>query len=297
MTWRKIWLLALAAAFFGCGGNGGGLDGTGTIEERDPARPAEAGKDGPGGEGAQEGAGKGKGEEAGKGRRREAPPAAKERVAERLQMVKTQIEFPLDGRTPVKSRPVLEAMRAVPRHVFIPEEERKPAYDDTPLPIGHGQTISQPYIVAWMTEALDLKPDSKVLEIGTGSGYQAAVLAHITPHVYTVEIVKALYESARKALEEQGYKEVECRLGDGHMGWPDKAPFDGIIVTCAPEKVPEPLWEQLKPGGRIVIPIGRADDIQSLVLVTKTPDGQRKTRTLSAVRFVPMTRGSDKEGK
>jgi protein-L-isoaspartate(D-aspartate) O-methyltransferase len=213
-------------------------------------------------------------------------------VAARARMVETQI-----AARGVSDPRVLDAMRKVERHRFVPEAHRGEAHGDYPLPIGHGQTISQPYIVALMTELARIRPGDRVLEIGTGSGYQAAVLAHITPHVYSVEIVKALHERARKTLEEQGYKEVECRHGDGHLGWAEKGPFDGVIVTCAPEQVPEPLWEQLKPGGRIVIPIGRVDDVQRLVLVTKTPDGRRKTKTLSAVRFVPMTRGVDTEGK
>jgi protein-L-isoaspartate(D-aspartate) O-methyltransferase len=208
-------------------------------------------------------------------------------------MVEAQIARGRDGRTPVKSEAVLEAMRAVPRHVFVPAELREQAYADSPLPIGQGQTISQPYIVALMTEHLDLKPDSRVLEIGTGSGYQAAVLAHLTPHVYTVEILEPLARKAKATLAEQGYKEVECRPGDGYHGWPEKGPFDGIIVTCAAGHLPPPLWEQLKPGGRILIPIGGPYEVQRLVLITKTEDGKRRSKTLLPVRFVPLVRGDE----
>ena len=223
-------------------------------------------------------------------RDRPLPPAASERVEERERMVRQQIEQPYDGRTPVRSPVVLEAMRLCPRHAFVPWLRRSEAYTDWPLPIGHGQTISQPYIVAIMTELLELTPESKVLEIGTGSGYQAAVLAHLTPHVYTIEIVEALAKRATKTLAEQGYTEVHCRHGDGYLGWPEEAPFDAIMATCAADKLPPPLWEQLKPGGRIVAPLGGVDEIQRLVVMTKTPEGKRKELTVMAVRFVPLTR-------
>ncbi len=229
----------------------------------------------------------------GEATRRPAPPAARERDEERRRMVETQMARPRDGRAPVRSRAVLEAMGTVPRHVFVPLLMRRHAYEDTPLPIGHDQTMSQPYIVAWMTELLELKPDSKVLEIGTGSGYQAAVLAHLTEHVYSIEIVEALAKTARRTLEEQGYREVKCRHGDGYNGWAEHAPFDRIIVTCAPEDLTEPLWKQLAPGGRIVIPIGAAYDVQRLVIVEKTADGGRRDRVVSAVRFVPLTRDAE----
>jgi protein-L-isoaspartate(D-aspartate) O-methyltransferase len=218
------------------------------------------------------------------------PPAARERIEERNRMVDTQIARPYDGRDPVRDAKVLQAMRAVPRHVFVPSDYQRRAYGDSPLPIGHSQTISQPYIVALMTEALKLTPEMKVLEIGTGSGYQAAVLAHLTPHVYTIEIVRPLGQTAQRVLLEQGYESIHCRIGDGYKGWPEAAPFDVIIVTCAAEDIPGPLWEQLKPGGRIVIPTGSAWGAQELVVVTKTPDGQRKTKHITGVRFVPMTR-------
>ncbi len=217
------------------------------------------------------------------------PPAAAEYADLRAAMVRTQLAEPDDDRLPVTDPRVLEAMRSAPRHVFAPGHLPSAAYGDWPLPIGHDQTISQPYIVALMTQLLKLTPESRVLEIGTGSGYQAAVLAHLTPHVYTIEIVEPLAERARRTLREQGYDTVECRHGDGHAGWSEAAPFDGIIVTCAADQLPKPLWDQLRPGGRIVIPIGRPDSIQRLEVITKTADGQRQQETVIPVRFVPMT--------
>ena len=224
---------------------------------------------------------------------RYVPPVAKsinERAVERRRMVERQIERPRDGRATVTNKQVIKAMLAVPRHAFVPAAVRRHAYADAALPIEHGQTISQPYVVALMTEQLRVTPDSRVLEVGTGSGYQAAVLAQLTPHVYSIEIVKELAESAARTLKEQGYASVSVRAGDGYKGWPEHAPFDAIIVTCAPEELPEPLWEQLKPGGRIVIPVGSADRVQELVVVSKTPDGQRRMQTVTKVQFVPMTR-------
>ena len=217
------------------------------------------------------------------------PPAAAEFADLRLAMVRSQIAQPDDDRLPVTDPRVLEAMRTAPRHVFATGQLPSAAYGDWPLPIGQGQTISQPYIVALMTQLLKLSPDSSVLEIGTGSGYQAAVLAHLTPHVYTIEIVEPLARQAMRVLREQGYDTVQCRIGDGHNGWPQAAPFDGIIVTCAADQVPKPLWDQLKVGGRIVIPIGRPDSVQRLEVITKTADGQRQQETVIPVRFVPMT--------
>ncbi len=217
------------------------------------------------------------------------PPAAGERVDERTRMVDRQIAHPPDGRSAVRNKSVLAAMRTVPRHVFVPEANRSHAYRDSPLPIGHGQTISQPYMVAVMTELLDLGPDSKVLEIGTGSGYQAAVLAQLTPHVYTIEIIEPLYERTRDILKSQTYETVRCRRADGYFGWAEHGPFDAIIVTCAAGHLPPPLWEQLKPGGRIVIPIGGPYETQRLVVVRKKHDGSRRSQTVMAVRFVPMT--------
>jgi protein-L-isoaspartate(D-aspartate) O-methyltransferase len=216
--------------------------------------------------------------------------AAQERVEERRRMVDSQIAHPRDGRDPVTDARVIDAMRAVPRHAFVPASVSDQAYGDTPLPIGHGQTISQPYIVALMTEHLRLPAGGKVLEVGSGSGYQAAVLAHLTPNVFTIEIVDELARSAAQHLRDQGYTSVQVRHGDGHLGWPEQAPFDAIIVTCAPEALPPPLWSQLKPGGRIVIPIGPVEGVQRLVVVSKSADGQRRTDAITDVRFVPMVR-------
>ncbi len=219
-----------------------------------------------------------------------AARSAHERVDERRRMVESQIARPRDGRDPVSDVRVLDAMLAVPRHAFVPVAVRDQAYDDTPLPIGRGQTISQPYIVALMTEHLRLPAGGKVLEIGTGSGYQAAVLAHLTPNVYTIEIVEELSRMAAQNLKDEGYGGVRLRHGDGHLGWPEQAPFDAIIVTCAPDALPPQLWNQLRPGGRVVIPIGPVDRVQQLVVVSKAADGQRRTETITDVRFVPMVR-------
>jgi protein-L-isoaspartate(D-aspartate) O-methyltransferase len=217
------------------------------------------------------------------------PPASSERRRERLAMVDEQIASPGDLREPVDDPRVLEAMRTVPRHVFMPDDVRAMAYRDTPLPIGHGQTISQPYIVALMTQLLDVEAGDRVLEIGTGSGYQAAVLGQLTPHVYSIEILEPLAERARRVLDEQGCAHVSTRQGDGYFGWPEHAPFDGIIVTAAAGHVPPPLWEQLAPGGRLVIPIGGTYQVQRLVVLSKTMDGERRSETVLSVRFVPMT--------
>ena len=216
--------------------------------------------------------------------------SANERVDERRRMVDTQIAHPRDGRDPVTDPRVLDAMLAVPRHAFVPAPFGDQAYDDTPLPIGHGQTISQPYIVALMTEHLKLPPAGKVLEVGSGSGYQAAVLAHLPPHVFTIEIVEELARTAGQRLQDQGYPTVQVRHGDGHLGWPEQAPFDSVIVTCAPDALPPPLWSQLKPGGHIVIPIGPVDRVQRLVVLSKTADGERRTEAITDVRCVPMIR-------
>lgn len=203
---------------------------------------------------------------------------------QRHDMVARQIEA-----RGVKDTRVLEAMRRVPRHLFLPDKERPYAYDDSPLPIGEGQTISQPYIVAYMTEALDLKRSDKVLEIGTGSGYQAAVLAEIVDRVYSIEIVPSLAERAKKTLASLGYGNVEVRQGDGYKGWPEQAPFDAIIVTCAPNEVPEELKAQLAEGGRMIIPVGRAGSVQTLVKAVKK-HGALQISEEMAVRFVPMVR-------
>ena len=216
----------------------------------------------------------------------------------RMMMVRDQIGTDAgDGRQPIRDPRVLEAMRMTPRHEFVPSSIRRYAYIDQPLEIGFNQTISQPYIVAIMSALLKLTPESKVLEIGTGSGYQAAVLAHITPHVYTVEIVKALAEQAAQTLREQGYTEVNTRRADGYFGWNEHAPYDAIIVTCAAGHLPPPLWEQLKPGGRIVIPIGGPLEVQRLVVVSKTAEGKRESATVMPVRFVPLVREEDKSEK
>jgi protein-L-isoaspartate(D-aspartate) O-methyltransferase len=182
---------------------------------------------------------------------------------------------------------VLAAMAAVPRHRFVPEGERGDAYADRPLPIGAGQTISQPYIVALMTSLLGLRPGSRVLEVGTGSGYQAAVLSRLAGEVYTIEIVKSLGERARRTLAELGYRNVRCRIGDGYKGWPDAAPFDAIIVTAAPPRIPDPLLAQLKTGGKLVIPVG--DTYQDLIVLTKRRDGGFDRKNVLPVLFVPMT--------
>jgi protein-L-isoaspartate(D-aspartate) O-methyltransferase len=185
---------------------------------------------------------------------------------------------------------VMAAMGKVPRHRFVPALQDTFAYDNRPLPIGEGQTISQPYIVALMTDLLDPKPTDTVLEVGTGSGYQAAVLAELVAKVYTIEIVEALGLRARRILGELEYRNVEMRVGDGYGGWPAAAPFDAIIVTAAPAAVPQPLVDQLKPGGRMVIPVGAPSDVQHLLLVEKQSDGRTTTRRTLPVRFVPLTR-------
>ena len=184
---------------------------------------------------------------------------------------------------------VLAALETVPRHLFVPPGERGQAYSDRPLPIGAGQTISQPYIVGLMTSLLELKPGARVLEVGTGSGYQAAVLSRVAGEVYTIEILRPLAERARHTLADLGYRNVHTRVGDGFQGWPEAAPFDGIIVTAAPPAVPEPLLRQLKVGGRLVIPVGGRDSLQNLLVLTKRPDGGFDRASVLPVRFVPMT--------
>ncbi len=185
---------------------------------------------------------------------------------------------------------VLRAMRTVPRHELAPLHVRAEAYNDHPLPIGHGQTISQPYIVAYMTELLRLKPGAKTLEIGTGSGYQAAVLAEVTKtNVYTIEIVEPLAMRAAADLKRLGYTQVRVRHGDGYGGWPEEAPFDAIIVTAAPDHVPEPFVKQLKPGGRLVLPVGGVWTMQYMVVTEKLADGTVRKHVGEPVRFVPLT--------
>ena len=200
--------------------------------------------------------------------------------AMRQRMVETQIRA-----RDVTNAAVLQAMGRVPRHLFVPDDVRPFAYEDRPLPIGSGQTISQPYIVAYMTEALQLEPAHTVLEIGTGSGYQAAILADIVKQVYSVEIVPDLAETARRSLAEAGYTNVEVRSGNGYMGWRDHAPFDRIIVTAAPPEIPQALVDQLAVGGVMVVPVGTA--YQEIVVINRTPAGVVEKRTIE-VRFVPM---------
>lgn len=206
-------------------------------------------------------------------------------MGSREKMVEDQIES-----RGISNQPTLDAMKKVPRHKFVPPNNIERAYNDSPLPIGYGQTISQPYIVAYMTEVIDPKPGQKVLEIGTGSGYQAAVLAEIVDSVYTIEIIRELYSSSSKRLNELGYKNVLCKNADGYYGWEKYAPFDAIVVTAAAEHIPPPLIKQLKDGGKMIIPVGSPFLNQTLILVEK--DGEEITTTsLLPVRFVPFTRG------
>jgi len=195
----------------------------------------------------------------------------------------------------VEDRRVLSAMAQVPRHLFVPEDVRDRAYSDHPLPIGEGQTISQPYIVGLMTQLLGIKPGDRILEIGTGSGYQAAVLARVASEVYTIEIVRPLGEQAGRTLSRLGYANIHTRIGDGYKGWPEAAPFDGIIVTAAPPEVPQPLLDQLAVGGNLVAPVG--DSWQDLKVYTKQKDGSFRQRRVLPVRFVPMTGEAQKNGR
>ncbi len=208
-----------------------------------------------------------------------------EYLNQRLKMVAEQIEA-----RGVSDALVLAAMRQVPRHLFVPAQERSQAYGDHPLPIGYGQTISQPYIVAYMTEVLRLTGQEKVLEIGTGSGYQAAILAETAKEVYSMEIIPPLHAQAKARLASLGFENVSLKAADGYFGWPEEAPFDGIIVTCAAAHIPPPLIRQLKPGGRMVIPVGPSMFIQDLILAQKDKGGRVTTRSLMAVRFVPLVR-------
>lgn len=203
---------------------------------------------------------------------------------EREEMVVRQLE----GRD-ITDQGVLQAMRMTPRHEFVPTDQTRYAYEDRPLPIGEGQTISQPYIVALMTQAIDVQPGDRILEIGTGSGYQAAILAELTDEVYSIEIIDGLGRRAAQRLSELGYSRIHTRIGDGYYGWEEYAPYDAIIVTCAPDHIPHPLVAQLKAGGRMVIPVGPPGAYQSLWLLEKQPNGEVKTRNLGGVSFVPMT--------
>lgn len=211
-----------------------------------------------------------------------AQTSAREFAVERERMVKEQVAM-----RGVTDERVLTAMRKVQREQFVPEEIRGRSYSDGPLPIGYDQTISQPFVVAFMTEKLRLRPTDRVLEIGTGSGYQAAILAELAAKVYTIEIVEPLGKSAAATLQRLGYKNVQVKIGDGYKGWPEHAPFDAVIVTCAPERVPQPLIDQTKEGGRIVIPVGPAGD-QTLYLLEKR-NGRLEQRNVLPVSFVPMT--------
>ena len=211
-----------------------------------------------------------------------AQTSAREFAVERERMVKEQIAM-----RGVTDERVLRAMRKVPREQFVPEQIRGQSYSDGPLPIGYDQTISQPFVVAFMTEKLRLRPTDRVLEIGTGSGYQAAILAELAAKVYTIEIVEPLGKRAAQTLQRLGYKNVQVKIGDGYQGWPEYAPFDAVIVTCAPDHVPRPLVEQIKEGGRIIIPVGPAGD-QTLYLLEKKND-RLEQRNVLPVSFVPMT--------
>ena len=208
-------------------------------------------------------------------------------AAARRKMVERQFR----GRD-IADEKILDVMGRVPRHRFVPENLQDDAYEDYPLPIGHGQTISQPYIVALMTQLVRPKPQCRALDIGTGSGYQAAILAELCKEVYSIEIVEPLADEARKRLDGLGYKNVKVRTGDGYRGWPEKAPFDVIVVAAAPEHVPQPLIEQLSPGGRLVIPVG--DFSQQLLVIEKKRDGSIERKSVAPVRFVPMTGEAEK---
>ncbi len=216
----------------------------------------------------------------------------------REEMVRAQIASPRwSGAEAVRDSRVLEAMRRTPRHRFVAAAQADFAYEDHPLPIGHGQTISQPYMVAKMTELLEVRPEPRVLEVGTGSGYQAAVLSPLAAEVYTIEIIEALGNEARERLEKLGYRNVHVRVGDGYLGWPEKAPFDGIIVTAGAREIPMPLVEQLKPGGRMVIPVGGAYQTQELQVVVKGSRGPRdyRVQTVMPVAFVPLVRAPKRD--
>jgi protein-L-isoaspartate(D-aspartate) O-methyltransferase len=206
-------------------------------------------------------------------------------VTDRRRMVAEQI-----ASRDVRDPRVLAAMGEVPRHLFVAPGSQSEAYEDSPLPIGYGQTISQPYIVSLMTELARPRPGDRALEVGTGSGYQAAVLSRLVSHVYTIELVEPLGVAARDRLKNLGYANVTVRVGDGYAGWPEMAPFDIIMVTAAPDHIPEPLVAQLKPGGRMVVPVGASSSVQELQLVQKDEAGRTTTRRVAPVRFVPLLR-------
>jgi len=201
-------------------------------------------------------------------------------------MVREQIES-----RGIKNPAVLQSLRNTPRHLFVPAQVRALAYTDQPLPIGYGATISQPYIVALMTQLLEPSKELTVLEIGTGSGYQAAVLSPLVKYVYTIEIVPELARSAKAILQKLGYKNISVRAGDGYKGWPEKAPFDRIVLTAAPPEIPRVLIDQLRPGGRLVAPVG--ENVQDLVVIDKSQDGKISRRSVIPVRFVPMVKGTE----
>jgi protein-L-isoaspartate(D-aspartate) O-methyltransferase len=204
-------------------------------------------------------------------------------TSQRRRMVEEQIAY-----RGIKDKKILDAMESAPRHLFIPEENRFYSYYDQPVPIGFGQTISQPYIVAFMTELLKLDAADVVLEVGTGSGYQAAILSRLVKQVYTIEIIEDLGKASLKRLKTMGYDNVEVKIGDGYKGWPEHAPFDAIIVTAAAEHIPQPLVDQLKPGGRMVIPVGSAYAVQDLILVSKDASSKLVKEAVIPVRFVPL---------
>jgi len=213
----------------------------------------------------------------------------------RERMVKEQISDPPDYRNPVNDSEVLKAVRTVPRHLFVRPKDTARAYSDHPIPIGYGQTISQPYIVALMTEMLEVRPEHNVLEIGTGSGYQAAILSPLVHEVYTVEIVRPLGEADAERLRRLNYENVRVKVADGFYGWKEHAPFDRIIVTCAATIVPPPLIQQLKPGGKMCIPVGGQYTVQYLTMVEKSKTGEITMRKTIPVRFVPFTREARQE--
>jgi protein-L-isoaspartate(D-aspartate) O-methyltransferase len=228
----------------------------------------------------------------------EAPVSSDDSYAvARERMVTDDIASGKFGRKPVQDTQVLRAMRAVARHKFVARGNESMAYADSPLGIGYGQTISQPYIVAAMTELAAVDAEDVVLEVGTGSGYQAAVLAEIVQKVYTVEIVAPLGEEAKARLKSLGYDNVEVRIGDGYAGWPEHAPYDAIVVTAAPETVPQPLIEQLAIGGRMVIPVGGQYGAQALKVVIKQEDGSLLEQSVMPVRFVPFTRSPSSDSE
>ncbi|HEY5601502.1 MAG TPA: protein-L-isoaspartate(D-aspartate) O-methyltransferase [Gammaproteobacteria bacterium] len=219
------------------------------------------------------------------------PQNVKDRMDNMIRDIENEVAFTRRyiGKAELDAR-VMAAMKAVPRHEFVPANQQLLAYVNGPLSIGHGQTISQPYIVALMTDMMNVNENSVVLEIGTGSGYQAAILSTLVKKVYSVEVIPELVESAQQTFTKLGYMNIECRLGDGHQGWPEHAPYDAIIVTAAAEQIPDALIGQLKPGGNLVIPVGPTYGPQDLLLLHKEQDGKTTTRDVLAVAFVPLVR-------